>query len=175
VHYHRAVRELTKLFSNRVRRHRRHFGKVATETLEPRALLAFSAGNVLVFRVATAEGVNKANRVALVQYPPTAGASAVDTTIVPGGTGGLTDEPDENTGFLNISSDGQYIVLMGTEAAAGAPNLNGVARSVYRYGVDGTGRQIASLAAGAGSGFTGPKAPNGATTFGGDPNSASTY
>ncbi|MFM8476253.1 MAG: cadherin domain-containing protein [Planctomycetaceae bacterium] len=171
--YRRGILELRQLLTSRVRKHRRHFRKAATETLEPRALLSFSAGNVVVFRV-TDGGNNNAGLVELVQYPPTAGAPDVNTTSLPAGTGGLTDDLSRNTsGFLNTSSDGQYLVLMGTEAAVGS-GITAARRSVYRFDVDRTGRQVASLSGASNDGYNG-QSPNGATTFGGAPDSAAAY
>jgi hypothetical protein len=63
--FRRAISELRQLFSNRVRKHRKYSGRTTTEPLEPRALLSFSAGNVVVFRVTNA-GNNNAGQVELV-------------------------------------------------------------------------------------------------------------
>ena len=175
---YRFIDDLRQLFGLKPTRRNRARKASATELLEPKALLSFSAGNVLVFRVSNVDGANKPNAVSLVQYPPSAGASPVNITNVQsnGSVGTLTDVPtDTSTGFLNISGDGQYITLMGTEAATGAANINNSFRSVLRYDYNASGRQIARLNSGNGLGYSGPKAPNGATTFGGDSNAAATF
>ncbi|MFM7058036.1 MAG: hypothetical protein ACKO2P_14045, partial [Planctomycetota bacterium] len=174
----RFFTNLKRLFGRIPARRTRARKAAAAELLEPRALLAFSAGNVLVFRVSNGAGPNKPNEVSLVQYPPTASASPIDVTNVQsnGLVGTLTDVPSDTTaGFLNISGDGQYITLMGTEAAAGAANINNSFRSVLRYDYNASGRQIARLDSATGLGYSGPQPPNGATTFGGDLNAAATF
>ncbi|MEY2726731.1 MAG: hypothetical protein RLZZ458_2598 [Planctomycetota bacterium] len=159
-------------------RRRRASGFAGSESLEGRALLAFSPTNILVFATSTSTtqvANNKTAQVSLDEYAPngTNPAAFVASLSVPTGATGLTDVPsDTSTGWLNLSGDGQYLVLAGAAEITGESIGNTTPRSVARYDIDGNFRQIARLS---GAGFNSNKPATGATTVGGGANDVARY
>ncbi|PZU07238.1 Calx-beta domain-containing protein [Sphingomonas sp.] len=108
---------------------------------------AFAAGNLVVFRIGTGEAslTNAATAVFLDEYTPQGtlvqsiamptNASGVNYALVGSGTA-------SSEGILNLSTDGQYLLLAGFNAALGTTGVNSssaaTGRVVGRVAADGT-------------------------------------
>jgi len=111
-----------------------------TETMDSYqpVLATFTAGDLVVDRVGNGSTTlsSTASAISLVEYS-TAGGSAVNTVALPsfstGGNnqGGFTDSGiATSNGFLNLSSDGQYLSLIGIDAQLGTASVTGTTAAI---------------------------------------------
>ena len=115
--------------SRQARRGRRGgYAGHAPELLESRALLAFTAGNIAVYRVGTGTGTlsSAATAAFIDEYSPS--GTLVSSTPMPTAVDGfnrrLTNSGTATSeGALSLSTDGRYLTVAGYDAATGTANV----------------------------------------------------
>ena len=119
----------TMFEAHRIRRRSSAKGRmVPAEVLEGRALLAFSAGNIAVYRVGTgASALTSGATAAFIdEYSPT--GTLVSSTPMPTSVSGLNRRLTNSgtatsEGALNLSTDGRYLTVAGYDAAPGTASV----------------------------------------------------
>ena len=116
---------------NTIRRRSSAKGRIVTaEILEGRALLAFTAGNIAVYRVGTGASAltNAATATFIDEYSPT--GTLISSTPMPTAVSGfnrrLTNSGTATSeGALSLSADGRYLTVAGYDAATGTASVAG--------------------------------------------------
>jgi len=128
------------------------FANVDTEkTIDPMAVspaAAFTAGNLVVYRVGTGAAPLDSTATAVFLDEYTSAGTLVQSVALPTTTSGsnrrfTASGSATSEGLLTRSTDGRYLVLAGYDAATGTPSVGSttsaaVNRVIARIGVDGT-------------------------------------
>ncbi len=128
------------------------FANVDTEkTIDPMAVspaVAFTAGNLVVYRVGTGAAPLDSTATAVFLDEYTSAGTLVQSVALPTTTSGsnrrfTASGSATSEGLLTRSTDGRYLVLAGYDAATGTPSVGSttsaaVNRVIARIGVDGT-------------------------------------